>query len=200
MSHAPNSHAARASRTTLIAAAVMAALFCFVVSSVSMPGEVLGATTTKTTLCHANLRATPSTSARVLIVIRTGAKVIVAATVTGTSWRTTCAGVVKHGTSWVRISAVNGKSVRSLYGVTYVYAASAACSSPPRRHHVHPLRRLLRVPPEGRVTDGSAKVIDQDRHEGDWSQAPSPGRATARPAPALRRRGTPGTGSRRSTG
>ena len=82
-------------------------------------------------MCHVNLRATPSTSARVLIVIRTGANVTVAATVTGTSWRTTCAGVVKHGTSWVRISAVNGKSARSPYGVTYVYAASGLFKSTP---------------------------------------------------------------------
>ena len=124
MSHAPTSHAARVSRTTLLAAAVVAALFLFVVSSVSMPGEVLGATTAKTALCSANLRSGHSTSARVRVVIKKGAKVSVSATVAGGRWRATCAGVPKHGSTWLRISAINGKSVRSTYGVSYVYAAS----------------------------------------------------------------------------
>ena len=40
------------------------------------------------------------------------------------SWRTTCAGKAVSGKTWYRILSVNGKSVKSLYGVTYLYAAS----------------------------------------------------------------------------
>ena len=42
--------------------------------------------------------------------------------VTGGSWRTTC-GKAVSGRTWYRISAINGRSVKSLYGVTYLYAA-----------------------------------------------------------------------------
>jgi GH25 family lysozyme M1 (1,4-beta-N-acetylmuramidase) len=48
----------------------------------------------------------------------------VVATVSGGGWRVTCAGRTVSGLTWYRISAVNGRSVSSLYGVSYVYAAS----------------------------------------------------------------------------
>jgi hypothetical protein len=115
---------ARASRTTLFMSALVAALLCFVVSSVSMPGEVLGATSAKTAMCSANLRTIATTSGRVRATIKKGTKVSVVATVTGGSWRTTCAGKPVHGRSWLRISAINGRSVRSIFGVRYMYAAA----------------------------------------------------------------------------
>jgi lysozyme len=45
------------------------------------------------------------------------------AAVSGGSWRATCGTSVK-GSRWLRIVAINGRSVRSLYGVSAVYAAS----------------------------------------------------------------------------
>jgi len=128
MSHALR-RPARASRPTVVLSALMAALFCFVVSSMSMPGDVLGATSTKSAMCGANLRVHATTSARIRATIRTGAKVSVIATVVGGSWRTTCAGKPVHGRSWLRISAINGKSVRSTYGVSYLYAAAGLFKS-----------------------------------------------------------------------
>jgi GH25 family lysozyme M1 (1,4-beta-N-acetylmuramidase) len=120
---------AHGSRTTFVASALMAAFFCFVVTAVAMPGDVLGATTTKAALCGANLRTSTSVSARVRVSIRTGTKVSVVATPAGGSWRASCAGTTKTGKTWYRISAVNGKSVKSLYGVTYLYAASGLFKS-----------------------------------------------------------------------
>src|SRR5262245_1078279 len=48
----------------------------------------------------------------------------VVATVTGRSYDTTCAGKPVSGSTWAKVSAVNGKSVKSLFGVSYVYAAA----------------------------------------------------------------------------
>lgn len=70
-----------------------------------------------------NLRTSPTTASRAKVRLATGAALTVSATVKGASWRTVCAGS-KAGSGWYRISAVNGKSVRSLYGVAYLYAAT----------------------------------------------------------------------------
>lgn len=43
--------------------------------------------------------------------------------VTGGNWSGNCGGA-KTGNKWYKIKAINGKSVLSLYGVTYVYAAT----------------------------------------------------------------------------
>jgi len=54
----------------------------------------------------------------------TNTTVTVVATVTGSSWQTPCAGASVSGSTWYRISTVNGKSVSALYGVSYLYAAT----------------------------------------------------------------------------
>jgi GH25 family lysozyme M1 (1,4-beta-N-acetylmuramidase) len=56
--------------------------------------------------------------------IPTGMRVTARGIVTGRSWRTECAGRTVSGNRWYRISAIAGRSVRSLYGVTYLYAAT----------------------------------------------------------------------------
>ena len=98
-------------------------MLVFAVVAVSLPGEVLGASLSKVTLCSANLRTSASTRASVKKVIPTGTRVSANLRLVGRDWRTTCAGKAVSGHSWYRITAVNGKSVKSLYGVTYLYAA-----------------------------------------------------------------------------
>ena len=121
------SPAARRSRhsslAALVASSFLSAILVFAVVAVTQPGEVLGATLSKVALCNANLRTSPSTSAPARKVITTGTRVTANLRLVGGSWRTTCAGVAVSGHSWYRITAVNGKSVKSLYGVTYLYAA-----------------------------------------------------------------------------
>ena len=117
-------HARRGSPPTLFVSALLAAIFAFAVTSVAVPGEVLGASHPKVALCSANLRTSASVSSRVRAVIKTGTKVSAVTRVTGRHWSTSCAGKSVSGSSWFRISAVNGKSVKSLYGVTYLYAAT----------------------------------------------------------------------------
>jgi hypothetical protein len=112
----------RGSLPTILATAILLAFFVFGIAAVSMPGDVLGATVTKAAVCSANLRTSASTSARTRTSIKVGTKVTVVTSVTGGSWRTTC-GKAVSGRTWYRISAINGRSVKSLYGVTYLYAA-----------------------------------------------------------------------------
>jgi GH25 family lysozyme M1 (1,4-beta-N-acetylmuramidase) len=121
------SPAARRSRhsslTALLATSFLSAILVFAVAAVSLPGDVRAATTT-TALCRVYLRATPSTSARARTVIDAGMKVSVVSTVTGGAWRATCAGKSVSGKTWYKISSANGKTMQSLFGVSYVYAAT----------------------------------------------------------------------------
>jgi GH25 family lysozyme M1 (1,4-beta-N-acetylmuramidase) len=114
----------RPSAFHLLGIAVLSAVVLFAAAAVSAPGDALGATVTKAAVCGANLRTSPYTTARLRTSIKTGTKVTVVTGVTGGSWRAVCAGKTVSGKSWYRISAVNGKSLKSLYGVTYLYAAS----------------------------------------------------------------------------
>jgi stage II sporulation protein D len=82
------------------------------------------AATTVTPKCDSvNLRTGASTTYTRKTSVNVGAKLTVVATVTGGSYSATCGGAVS-GTSWYRISAINGRSVSSLYGISYVYGAS----------------------------------------------------------------------------
>ncbi|MEA2672941.1 MAG: hypothetical protein QOI92_133, partial [Chloroflexota bacterium] len=115
----PRTFRRRPSSTTALSA-LAAALLLFVFSS----GGTLAATTASPNCDAINLRTGPSTTYTKKTSVNTGAVLTVAATVTGGSYVTSCLGVSLSGSSWYRFSAINGKSVSSLYGVTYVYGAS----------------------------------------------------------------------------
>ncbi len=120
----PARHPRHATVPTVVVAAIFSALLLFAGTSVTQPSDVLGATVTKAAACGASMRTRPYTSARRLTTVATRTKVTVVARVTGGSWRVTCGGKTISSKYWYRISAINGKSVKSLYGLTYVYAAS----------------------------------------------------------------------------
>ncbi len=100
------------------------------------PAPVEAATQAMVPACSgANVRSGPSTTAAVKARLSLSAKVTSVALVAGTAWTTNCPGT-KSGSTWYRISAVNGRTVRSLYGVTSLYAASgvlkrAVTATPP---------------------------------------------------------------------
>src|SRR5215210_1244592 len=121
----------RGIRTALTAILIAAILVLAVGSSGAL------AATTMTPKCDAtNLRTGPGTSYAKKTSVNEGAKLTVVATVSGGSWSATC-GTSLSGSSWHRISAINGRSVASLYGVTYLYGASklfkalATATAPP---------------------------------------------------------------------
>ncbi len=106
-------------RGALFAALATAALLLVLNSTLTL------ASTTVTPKCDAvNLRTGPSTTYTKKTSVNEGAQVTVVTTVAGGSYATSCAGISLTGSSWHKISAINGKSVSSLYGVTYLYGAS----------------------------------------------------------------------------
>ena len=116
----PRSRAVRIpGRAALLSALATAALLFALTGTAAF-----GATTMAAACDGVNLRTGAGTSYAIKTSIKTGTQVTVAATVSGGSWSTTCAGKAVAGSSWYRISAVSGKSVSTLYGVTYVYGAT----------------------------------------------------------------------------
>jgi GH25 family lysozyme M1 (1,4-beta-N-acetylmuramidase) len=83
--------------------------------------------------CTARLRASPSTSATSIVTMPPGTVVTTTGTVQGDSWSAMCVTSVS-GSTWYAITAVNGTSVSSLYGVGVAYAAAglfAPSTAPP---------------------------------------------------------------------
>ncbi len=99
-------------------------------AAAAAPAAPAASTSTKATACSGvNLRRTARTTGFRQATLKAGVRNTVTATVTGSKWRATCAGKVVSGSKWYRISAINGKSVRSRYGVTYLYAATGLFKS-----------------------------------------------------------------------
>ncbi|MFL5708929.1 MAG: glycoside hydrolase family 25 protein [Chloroflexota bacterium] len=126
------SERSRASQRTLLLTAAIATLLLFVVGATAAPSTALGATTTtRAALCSANLRTTAIGSSRIKKIIKTGTLVTVVASVAGRSYSTTCSGKAVSGKTWLRVTKVDGKSVKTLFGVSYLYAASALFKTVP---------------------------------------------------------------------
>jgi lysozyme len=92
---------------------------------VLVPGPAAEAATASDHIanCDVRLRASGSTTGTVLATLPTGSGVTTTGTVSGGSWSATCVTSVS-GNTWYRITAVNGQSVGSLYGVSVAYAAT----------------------------------------------------------------------------
>lgn len=100
-----------------------ACLFADGGSTIAAPPPPAPSTTMAPACAGVNLRTGPSTSSAVKVRLGTSARVTVVASVTGGHWTASCP-TTKSGAGWARISSVNGHSVKSLYGVTWLYAAS----------------------------------------------------------------------------
>jgi GH25 family lysozyme M1 (1,4-beta-N-acetylmuramidase) len=86
-------------------------------------GAVDATSTNYASNCGANLRARPSVTSTIRRSVPIDSVVTVVGKVAGGYWQANCATAV-HGSSWFRITAINGKSVSSLFGVSAVYAAT----------------------------------------------------------------------------
>lgn len=105
--------------TSLIAAAVIAGLVLSLGSFTT-----LGATLYTPKCDKVNLRTGPSTSYVSKVKVNRGAQLTVVGTVSGGSYGTSCNGKWLSGSGWHKISAIDGRSVKTLYGVSYLYGAS----------------------------------------------------------------------------
>ncbi len=125
----PDPRAARRGAPVRWAAVALAALL--LAGFAAAPAPVAAAARTMVPACNGvNLRTGASTSTATKARLATGTTVTVVGTVNGSSWSTVCAGS-KSGSTWYRISHVKGKTVRSLYGVTYLYAAKGVLKTAP---------------------------------------------------------------------
>ena len=137
----------------------------FVLALLPLAPPVAAADSDYAANCSTRLRESSSTSATTLATMPTGTIVTVAATVPGESWSTTCVTAVA-GSTWYAITAVNGTSVTTLYGVGVAYAASG-------------LFRPSTSPPP--VPAAYLEGIDVSRYQGtiDWAGVASAGKRFA---------------------
>jgi GH25 family lysozyme M1 (1,4-beta-N-acetylmuramidase) len=117
-------------RITMIGTRTVRSLYG--VNYLYVPSSLLRVVSTVTTLypgCDgAAIRTSATTTAKIKARLPLGAVVISNGLVAGAKWTTTCGGSSK-GTRWFRITKIGGKTVKSLYGTTYVYAATGVLSS-----------------------------------------------------------------------
>ena len=120
---------ARSGRLLAFAAAGLALLMVLTAAVAIAPTPALGATALAARCDGVKLRTRPTTTARTLRSLSAGAKVTAVAKVSGSRWSIRCAGASSSGSSWWRITSINGRSVKSLYGVSYVYGATGLFKS-----------------------------------------------------------------------
>lgn len=84
-----------------------------------------------TATCDSRLRLWPNTNSRTLRILKAGAVVTTIGTVTGKRWSATCKGKRMTSRSWLRVVAINGKSVSSLTGHWAAYVAKGIYKSTP---------------------------------------------------------------------
>ena len=109
--------AGRLPRGAVVTALLVSSLLLLLSST-----SALGATLVTPKCDNVNLRTSPTTTATRKAQVDRGARLTVVARVSGGAYRATC-GTSVSGTYWLKFSAINGRSVKSLYGVTYVYGA-----------------------------------------------------------------------------
>ncbi len=133
-------------------------------TTVNKPNTV-ASVSTKLTICATSARLGPSITRPSKRTLKAGSKITVVATMIGSTWRGTCAGKTFTSQRWYRISAIDGKSVRSLYGVAYLYAATGM------------FRTLPPVVPSNGLTEG----IDISHWQGtiDWAKVAAAGKRFA---------------------
>jgi stage II sporulation protein D len=107
----------RLGRNVLVVAVIAAALGLLVMTS-----DVLGATLVTPRCDGVSLRTRPTTTSVRKTRVKVGAQITVVAKVSGGHYAAQCGGY-QSGYAWFKISAINGTSVKSLYGVNYLYGA-----------------------------------------------------------------------------
>jgi GH25 family lysozyme M1 (1,4-beta-N-acetylmuramidase) len=96
------------------------------------PTEVLGGTTQKVAACAVNLRTHTSTGSTIKRTIKSGTTVTIESVVLGGKWSATCAGGRLGDRHWAKVTAINGKSIKSLYGHSFLFGAAAMFNDPTR--------------------------------------------------------------------
>ncbi len=131
------------------------------------PVGARAATVTLVPACRdVNLRTGASTTSSVKARLSSGT-LTATGSVKGSAWRTDCGGPVA-GSTWSRISHVNGKPVSSLYGVPVLYVASGVLKAAPARA-AHAQAHACDAPPDATGDDDAG---DLRRRTGPRADAP----------------------------
>jgi len=115
-------------RLALLGTAVAASVL---LSATLGAGLAAAASTNYVANCTVNLRSSASTGATIVDSVPSGTVVTATGSVSGSSWSASCGGANVAGTSWYVITAVNGLSTQSHYGVAALYAATGLFSVAP---------------------------------------------------------------------
>ena len=139
-------------RTVLPVAALLSLLL---LAGFAVPATADASSTMVAACSNVSLRTGAKTSATRKTTIAAGTPVRAVATVDGGSYSASCRGTVS-GSKWFKIDAVNGKTVSSLYGVSYVYAATKLFKA---------ATSFAKPPPAGSDSKGAAlmRLISADR-------------------------------------
>jgi uncharacterized protein YraI len=87
--------------------------------------SVAAASVSATPKCDGvRLRSGPSTAYATRLIIDRGTRVTVVAEVKDAAWSTLCGGGSYSGSKWAQVSAVDGVTVKSRFGLEYLYAAA----------------------------------------------------------------------------
>lgn len=86
-------------------------------------GSAAAASGTWASNCPVNIRAKATTTSSVRVRLAANTRVTASGTVGGGAYGTTC-GKAVWGTTWLAITAIGGRSVKTDYGVSVVYAAA----------------------------------------------------------------------------
>jgi GH25 family lysozyme M1 (1,4-beta-N-acetylmuramidase) len=106
----------------LVAVSLLVAL---VATGAANPSPVNAATLFATRCDGVAVRARPSTSSTKLATLAKGIRVVGVDRVSGGSWRTYCAGTTATGSTWYKLTIINGKDTKTRYGLSAVYVASS---------------------------------------------------------------------------
>lgn len=101
----------------------LALVLALTILPLAAEGTAAAASSTYLSNCGANLRARASTASAIRASIPIDTVVTVSGKVSGGGWSTSCRTWVR-GSSWFTVTAINGRSVSSLFGVSVVYAAT----------------------------------------------------------------------------
>ena len=135
---------------------VAALLTLLLLAGFAVPATADASSTMVAACDGVSLRTGSKTSATRKTTIAAGTPVRAVATVDGGSYSASCGGSTVSGSKWFKIDAVNGKSASSLYGVSYVYAATKLFKA---------ASTYAKPPPAGTDSKGAAlmRLISADR-------------------------------------
>jgi stage II sporulation protein D len=167
-------------RSRLSPAAIASAILTTVLL-IGLTSGTAAAATLKSPKCDAtNVRTGPGVGYTKKASLKSSAVVTVVAKVSGGHYGARCAGTWYSGYKWLRISAINGVSVKSRYGVKYLYGAgrlfrtvTIATPTPAPTDTPAPTPTATDAPPAGPDPSTAPSADPSPAPSADPSAAPS---------------------------